>query len=665
MKDEHKSKQQLIDELKQLRQSINSETRINTENLLQESAEVADIGYAIWDDINTKYDFVSEKYAQIAGCSVEDYIDNYCDIEGDMMLLHPDDRDRYQAFEKSDWINDPKSKGTGNIEYRIIRKDGKIRHILEYFKCIYNESGQHVRSLITNQDITKHKLLEKKFEELEKQSSMWLMYSPVCTEIIDSDFNLQYMSKAGIDALQIEDVSQFYGKPYPPEFYPDSYKIPMKVNLQSVVKTGEIISQDAYLFDTENQKKYFHSTLVPVLDENGKLDYIMVVSIDITEQKKNEQQLQRSQKLEALGKLTGGIAHDFNNILGIIIGYSQLLKNKSNNNPDFMKYIEQILNAGERGSNLTKKLLSFTSKQATRADKTNIKSLLEAHRDMLQKTLTVRVQLCYELEEVWPVFIDKNQLEDSILNICINAMHAMAETSGAKLTIRLCNQTIGTIDGKALGLEAGDYVQLCFTDTGSGMNEITKAQIFDPFFTTKGENGTGLGLSQVFGFVERSGGTVTVISKLTHGSQFTLYFPRNLNTNYSNKDLIGEDTILHGNESILVVDDEQALLELASEILVDNGYKTLTATSGIEALKILDTEQVDLILSDILMPDMNGYQLAACAMEQYPDLKIQLISGFTDETSIRSIDEKFHQNLIYKPYNSVELLTNIRALLDS
>jgi len=657
MKDENKSKQQLIDELQQLRKSINSGEILDSEKLLKESAEVANIGYAIWDDTHQKYTFVSDRYAQICGCSPEDYLENYGNFDKDMMLVHPDDHDRVLAFE-NDRNGKPRIKG--NIEYRIIRKDGKIRHILEYFNSFYDESGKLKYSLITNQDITKHKQLENK---LLTQSQILNNMREGANLIRVKDSKIMY-TNPNFDSLFGYERGELLGKHISvvnasTEISPEETAQEIKTELKHNGEWhGEItnIKKDGTLFICSASVSTFNHP------EFG--DVLISVHTDITEHKKKEEQLQRSQKLEALGKLTGGIAHDFNNLLGVILGYSQLLQKKLVNAPDYLKYIEEIRNAGERGSNLTKKLLSITSKQATKAEKADIKSLLDNQRDMLQKTLTVRIRLFFELEEVWPVFIDTNQLEDAILNICINAMHAMEETPEAKLTIKLCNQTIDNKEGLALGIKADDYVQLSFTDTGSGMNDITKAQIFDPFFTTKGEDGTGLGLSQVFGFVQRSGGVVKVISKLNYGSQFILYFPRDINENVTNVDSIEKHELLHGNEVILIVDDEQALLELASEILEDNGYKTITAAGGKEALQILETEHVDLVLTDVLMPDMNGYQLAACVLEQYSKTKVQLISGYTDEANIGSINKKFHQNMIYKPYNYIDLLTSIRALLD-
>jgi len=402
-------------------------------------------------------------------------------------------------------------------------------------------------------------------------------------------------------------------------------------------------------------------------DDNGQPVRMIGVDTNITQRKEQDELIRHSQKMDALGKLTGGIAHDFNNLLGIILGYTQLLKNYKDSNFEQSNYIEQIHKAGERGAKLTKKLLSFTSKQVYEAKKIDLKSLIRQQQDMLQKTLTVRVKLIFEFaDEVWPVFINDNQLEDVILNICINAMHAMDdEDSEARLTISISNQKLSKTDAQTLGLEQGDYVLLSFSDTGCGMDEATKAQIFAPFFTTKGDKGTGLGLYQVFGFVENSNGAIVVNSKLDIGSQFHIYLPRFSDDLQETSQGGIKNIVSGGNETILLVDDETALLDMLKKTLIQQGYQIFTAHSGQSALQILKNEQVDLMMTDIIMPDMDGYELSKIVKENYPGIKIQLVSGFTDEQNQDLVDEKLQQNIVYKPYNKEILLHNIRVLLDT
>jgi len=393
--------------------------------------------------------------------------------------------------------------------------------------------------------------------------------------------------------------------------------------------------------------------------------------VDLTYAKHQEEQLRRTQKMNALGKLTGGIAHDYNNMLGVILGYSDLLKSKLGDQPKLAGYAEHILHASKRGAQLTKKLLSFSRIESTKATRIDLNRVLLEQQDMLQKTLTVSINLELDTaDDLWATWLDSSDLENAILNMSINAMHSIKDGknkgSQSQLTIRTNNRNVNQRDALTLGLDAGDYVQLSLIDSGTGMEESVKERIFDPFFSTKGEEGTGLGLSQVFGFVTRAGGAIHVYSEVGHGSQFTLYFPRYIENNGKENDNNTLSEVSYkGTETILVVDDEEALRVLCTELLSQEGYQVFCADGGKQALDILKHEQIDLVLSDIIMPEMDGYQLSAIIQEQYPQIKIQLASGFSDERHKEIVDEDLRMNLLYKPYNSQALLKNVRGLLDT
>jgi len=386
---------------------------------------------------------------------------------------------------------------------------------------------------------------------------------------------------------------------------------------------------------------------------------------DITITKQQEQQIRRSQKMDALGKLTGGIAHDYNNMLGVILGYSELLISVLPHQTEKINYVKTIIHAAKRSVKLTSKLMAFSRLKKNDAEKLSLNNLIKNQQHMLEKTLTVRIKLTLDLDKnLWPIKVDIGDLEDAILNICINAMHAIPENGS--LTIQTQNNTIEKNNISPIELQLGDYVRLDIIDTGCGMNEETLNKIFDPFYSTKGDLGTGLGLSQVYGFIERSHGAIKVYSELGHGSRFSLYFPRLLEkiNDTSNKKTDSEKNI-EGTETILVVDDEPELLNLCSTMLQQYGYKTFTADNAFQALAILKKESVDLMLSDVIMPDTDGFKLANAVQKKYPKIKIQLISGFSDNRHVNSSDKSLNDNLIHKPYNSQVLLTRIRELLDN
>ncbi|MBL4659168.1 MAG: bacteriohemerythrin [Alcanivoracaceae bacterium] len=403
-----------------------------------------------------------------------------------------------------------------------------------------------------------------------------------------------------------------------------------------------------------------------VIGDNNSLSHHLVLLTDITEQINLEENLRRTQKMEALGKLTGGIAHDYNNMLGVIIGYTNLLEKNLAKQPKLLSYASEINRASQRGAILTKKLLFFSRKDSSQSSVININKTLLTQQDMLLKTLTVRINLIIDTAvDLWSVNLDENELVDTILNLSINAMQAMTDNrSESLLIISTRNLTFGSLEAQSLGLTPGDYVQLCFKDTGTGIDKNIKEKIFDPFFTTKGDRGTGLGLSQVFGFIIRSGGNIKFHSQPELGSQFFLYFPRYIDMcTEGNSDLDKDMESIGGSETILVVDDEVALLKLTYELLKQKGYKIFCAQNSSEALKILESESIHLVLSDVIMPEIDGYQLAKIIREKYPEIKIQMVSGFSDELH-EGDDRDLYDNQLQKPYDLELLFKNIRALLD-
>jgi len=296
----------------------------------------------------------------------------------------------------------------------------------------------------------------------------------------------------------------------------------------------------------------------------------------------------------------------------------------------------------------------------------NLNDLLTDQSSMLTKMLTVRIRLSLMLHyNIWDVWIDETEFADALLNICINAMHAMEKMeSNAELKIQTDNTTLDADTATELDLSIGDYVKISVTDNGCGMTSAVVDRIFEPFFTTKDNKGTGLGLSQVYGFIQRSKGTLRVHSVPDEGSQFVMYFPRFRGSLVEQDTEQSKQKVQGGNESILIVDDEQALRDLADELLSKQGYQTLVAESGDAALELLQNNAIDLVLSDIIMPNMNGYQLAHQIKQLYPMIKIQLVSGYTDKTIDSASKEELADHILYKPYQPEALYRCIRDVLD-
>ena len=409
----------------------------------------------------------------------------------------------------------------------------------------------------------------------------------------------------------------------------------------------------------------------PLVGDDGSIIGITSLIDDVTKRQKNEEKLRQTQKMDAIGKLTGGIAHDFNNMLGVILGFSELLKSSLKKQSAVQnQYCDEIMIAGERAKKLTSQLLEYSRIAPSIEVDTDMNDLLSNMQNMLEKTLTPRIKLTLELEDdLLLVMLDRPRTESAILHICIKSMHAMPE--GGELTLRTSTLTISKNDNQSVDMDPGDYIFLSICDTGVGMSQDVQSKIFDPFFTTKGTEGTGLGLSQVYGFVEQSGGKIYVSSELGKGTCINIYIPRlsredeDIHEFRTADEKINEiDEPPSGDETILLVDDEEALLEHSEIILTTCGYTVLSAGSAKEALELLKNYPVDLVITDVIMPEMDGYQLVAEVERLYPEVKIQIVSGFSGESQSGLIDESLDKNRLHKPISSKKLLISIRKLLD-
>ena len=427
---------------------------------------------------------------------------------------------------------------------------------------------------------------------------------------------------------------------------------------------GELVSRrkDGTLY-TEEQ------TISPVRDEqDGKISHFIAIKQDVTKRQQTEMALRRSQKMEAIGQLSGGIAHDFNNQLGVVIGYLDFLRNHFAEGEKPRSWVDMATRATLRCMNLTRQLLAFSRRQAMEKTVVNLNTTLNEMKSMIGRSVTPEVMVQYFLaNDLWQTKVDPGEFEDAILNLVINARDAMP--GGGKLLVETSNKELDA--GYAVinpGLEPGNYVQLMLSDTGNGMDKETLEHIFEPFFTTKPEGkGTGLGLAMVYGFVKRNNGYIKVYSEPGVGTTIRIYLPRSSAPESPVINRNGDEAELPtGYESILIVDDEPDLLQLANLYLSDLGYHTCLAGNAVEALEILATEdKFDLIFSDVVMPGgFNGYELAQQATKERPGLKVLLTSGFTSKTIAYNGLAQFTTHLLSKPYRKADLAQRIRLVLD-
>ena len=407
----------------------------------------------------------------------------------------------------------------------------------------------------------------------------------------------------------------------------------------------------------------------PIRDEAGKLIGYAKVTRDMSERRAIEEQLRQSQKMEAVGQLTGGLAHDFNNLLTGISGSLELMQARiaQGRTAEIDRYILAAQGAVKRASALTHRLLAFSRRQTLDPKPTNVNRLLNELEDLIRRTVGPGVQVeVVGASGLWPTLVDPNQLENSVLNLCINGRDAMPD--GGKLTIETSNKWIDERASRSHDLPVGQYVSVCVTDTGMTPDVIAKA--FDPFFTTKpiGE-GTGLGLSMIYGFARQSGGQVRIYSEVGEGTTMCLYLPR-----YSDDAALAEEIerppgaqATGEGEVVLVIDDEPTVRMLVAEVLAELGYAVIEAPDGPAGLKVLDSNaRIDLLITDVGLPGgMNGRQVADAARVGRPDLKVLFITGYAENAVIGKGRLAEGMYVVTKPFQMDMLAHRIREIIEA
>ncbi len=390
---------------------------------------------------------------------------------------------------------------------------------------------------------------------------------------------------------------------------------------------------------------------------------------DVTERRALEQQLRQSQKMEAVGRLAGGIAHDFNNLLMVISGYSEFLLERLSGTPELRSPAQEISGAAERAGSLTRQLLAFSRKQMLAPKIVNLNSILTENIKMLTRMIGEDIDLVMVPNSaLWLVRADAGQIEQVIMNLAVNARDAMP--SGGKLTIETANVTLDADYARFHApLQPGDYVMVAISDTGAGMDSETQSHIFEPFFTTKGTQGTGLGLSTVYGIVKQSGGYIWVYSEVGKGTTFKIYLPRVVGIGEAAQVAapIRIQRVEPGTETILLVEDEANLRYLARQFLEKQGYKVIEAADGAVAMQIAVAHEgiIHLLLTDVIMPGMNGRELAQRISEIRPNVKVLYMSGYTENVVGHNGMLDAGVRLLQKPFNLRDLRIIVREVLDA
>jgi PAS domain S-box-containing protein len=412
----------------------------------------------------------------------------------------------------------------------------------------------------------------------------------------------------------------------------------------------------------------------PLRDPDGRIRCIVSVVRDITDRKRAEEeratleaQLQQSQKMESVGRLAGGVAHDFNNMLGVILGHAEFALDQVDPDQPLHADLEEIQQAARRSADLTRQLLAFARKQTIAPQVLDLNETVAGMLKMLRRLIGEDIDLTWHPEPgLWPVRVDPSQIDQILANLCVNARDAIADVG--KMTIETAH---GVFDAdycaRHVGFVPGEYVRLAVSDDGCGMDEDTLAHVFEPFFTTKAVGtGTGLGLATVYGIVKQNDGFINVYSEPGHGTTFAIYLPRYAGTAEPARHAAAAGPLARGHETILLVEDEPALLRMTHEMLALQGYVVLATGTPGDAIRLAGEHAgtIHLLLTDVVMPEMNGRDLAQQVLSVHPRIRRLFMSGYTANVIAHHgvLEEGAH--FIQKPFAVKELAAKVRAVLD-
>ena len=494
---------------------------------------------------------------------------------------------------------------------------------------------------------------------------------------IDIDGFLTHLNKAGYELLGLKAGTDLAGIRLISFYDRKSADNFLQKEIQKAIKFGATHSE-VEILNCKGKEIPGSQVLVAHKDGVGTIECFSVVLRDISSIREAEQErrtlleeLHQTKKMTTMGRLAGGVAHDFNNLITVIMGYAELaMLNSSKGMPDDAE-LKMILESAQKAARLSSQLLDFSSKQMIEPEVINLNAIIADSQRLIESLLGESVEVDWHEEpDLWSIKIDQSQLEQIILNLTVNSRDAI-EDQGV-FTIRTENLVLSRKKANLLGLaEGGDYILLSVTDTGCGIDEKHLEHIYEPFFTTKEKGkGTGLGLSAVFGAVKQNNGLIKVHSKVGFGTTFRIYFPRavvEIETEIMNLVAESQAKTRHGSESILLVEDNAEVRDLLTTVLTDYGYQVVAAENGARALDVYDScsGAFDLVVSDVVMPVMNGMELYRQLHKKNPDARMILMSGHTDHmVAVEDLDSS-RVNLLSKPFPTAKFTETVRDALDT
>lgn len=592
-------------------------------------------------------------------------------------------KNHYEIFPEisESWKEIHKRSLAGSVEKndkdKFVRQDGSVTWLKWEVRPWSDSLGQIGGIIIFSEDITERIVIEENLrfekERFDKIASVAPSLISSLNISADGKVTFPYTSPA------VEDIYGFTSE----QIREDGQQIFDLVHPDDIERINESISKSMQEMSSWHETfRYIHPVkgevwiegyASPIKEDDGGITWHGII-IDATDRKNAEKdlanieaQLRQSQKLESIGQLAGGIAHDFNNILTVINGYSALAMIQLEKKDPLQKRLEEINNAGSRAAALTQQLLAFSRKQILQPKIINVNSIIQNFEKMLRRLIGEHIEFNTVLDpNIGNIKADPGQIEQVIMNLVVNSRDAMP--NGGTLTIETQNIYLDEkFTSRHISTDPGSYLMIAVSDSGIGMDKETLDKIFDPFFTTKklGE-GTGLGLATVYGIVKQSGGNIWVYSEPERGTTFKVYFPMEEIFELSPNNTGSAEKALEGNETIILTEDEEMVRKLTREVLESYGYRVLEAENPEQAIAICEafSEKIDLLITDVVMPKMNGAELSKKLQQDRPQLKVLYISGYTDNTIVHHgvLDEGI--NFIQKPFSPKKLAQKIREIFE-
>jgi PAS domain S-box-containing protein len=616
------------------------------------------------DLVHNRYTYVDPRIEELLGYTVDEIVPSlwskigmHVERRGVLAAMGPKEAiERYRSGEIPVWTAD----------YQCRTKSGELKAISDSSVPLHDEHGAIIGSLGILQDITDRKRTEIALRESEERFRQFAQHIDNLFWVVDvAAQRIVYVSQA-YETIYGRTCASLYSDPNSPTdaIHPEDLTAVLAARERN--RRGENTDEQFRIVRPDGTIRWLRDRGFPVRRANGEVYRVVGIADDITEHKRLEEQVLQSQKIESIGRLAGGIAHDFNNILTAIMGFAELAADLALPGSELAQYIANISKSSERAAELTAQLLAFARKQVIVPQLFNLNDLILETDKILQRLIGEHIELktiCRP--ELRPIKADAGQMQQVLVNLAVNARDAMPD--GGTLMIETSNVALnGDYGLNHPEVSPGNYVMLAISDTGIGMPESVQAHMFEPFFTTKAMGrGTGMGLATCYGIVKQNGGYIWVYSEPGHGTIFKIYLPAAGGSAEPASE--PEMPSGHGAETILLVEDEPMVRDIAVRALKSHGYNILHAGNGNQALEVCDAfaGEVHLLISDVVLPSMSGIELAKRLKVLRPQMKVLYISGYTDNTITRHGVLDTSTEFLQKPFSSAAIAKKARQVLDN